>query len=686
MKLSIVVPVYNEQATIRECLRRVNRQLKQLVSRKLIDSYEIIVVNDGSSDNTSKVISSFAKSKAVSVFNLPKNQGKGAALRFGFEKCSGDIILTQDADLEYHPDYYSLILEPLLSSRAQVVYGTRIGHLPLNWRTLRTIPLPLHFIGNKLLSFLTRLLYQQQITDMETGYKAMTRKVYDAIYLTSRGFEIEVELTAKIINAGFQIHEVPIATTPRGYDEGKKITFIDAVWAVYYLILYSKTRFYPGLIGILSLGAVLRLAWLEERIQLDSHTVTTLFNLQSNQTDWLVRYQPWNLIVNFGQNMTDSYLFGYYMSGVTGWLLIFVSGRVGYLLMGRVGTLIMSLLVATSPALIDLGLESGAPSLLPLSLMILGWSLLEFIRSQHYFWLILFGVGIVTSLWLEPASIYPSILVYAWAFWHKRERITKARFMTPVLVILGLMVSNWPGINNLLSQPSMIRHHLRWFSSGEDFSWWVAVTDLMAYWSGLVGGYMIYGLTLVALGSSWAIYKFGFVRGHWPKKLILLLGLVVFVLEVFHLSSTGFISIWSMAVMLTTAYMLFKATRLDKLLGWTLVLIVLLGNFVSLSVHLQRNDINSVRQAHQALIQVYQSDNFVYYFQEGGDDCARSLKLLDSVNPNQSMVSIGLCTQESCPMSKLTRATFRLGQIQCQVVTLRTNELSSITDQGWNQL
>ena len=213
--LSIIVPVFNEQATVASLLT--------LVEDYLPPNSEIIVVNDGSKDATQTILHSFAR-PPFRLFNLPTNRGK--------------IFLIQDADLEYHPRFYRRLLKPITLGKSEVVFGSRLSRLPLNLTTLGTIPLPAHFIANKILSRLTSLLYHTQVTDMETCYKVFTRPVYQSLRLTKNGFDIEVELTAKILLSGFPIFEVPISTTPRDYHQGKKITWVDGLFAVAALFYY----------------------------------------------------------------------------------------------------------------------------------------------------------------------------------------------------------------------------------------------------------------------------------------------------------------------------------------------------------------------------------------------------------------------------------------------------------------
>lgn len=234
-KLSIIIPVYNEEKTLKKIIEKV----------KIVDlgeiKKEIIVVNDGSTDTTSKIVQVIGKKdKSIVVLSFENNQGKGAAVRAGIQKATGEYILIQDADLEYDPVFIPQLLQPVLEKKAMVVYGTRLKRLPHFGKEERTIQFFVHYLGNKTLSFITSALYGQWVTDMETGYKLFPKKAVDGLVLQARSFEFEPEITAKLLKKGYAVYEESITTNPRGYKEGKKLNTIrDGIKAFYTLLKYK---------------------------------------------------------------------------------------------------------------------------------------------------------------------------------------------------------------------------------------------------------------------------------------------------------------------------------------------------------------------------------------------------------------------------------------------------------------
>ncbi len=229
MKLSIIIPVFNEEKTIGKIIKKVAAVEMKNVSK------EIIVVDDGSSDKTLQNI----PKTGVVLIRHPVNMGKGAAVKSGIDVATGEYTIIQDADLEYDPNYIPQLLEPIFSKKAKVVYGTRLKRLPHLKQEEKTGRFLLHFIGNRFLSLVSSALYGTWITDMETCYKLFPTYAGKKLNLRSRRFDFEPEITAKLLKSGYKILEVPITTVPRDYNEGKKLrTFHDGAIALWTLIKY----------------------------------------------------------------------------------------------------------------------------------------------------------------------------------------------------------------------------------------------------------------------------------------------------------------------------------------------------------------------------------------------------------------------------------------------------------------
>jgi glycosyltransferase involved in cell wall biosynthesis len=223
MKLSVIIPVFNETRTIEQVIHQV---------AVLPFEKEILVVDDGSTDGTADKLDALRNGN-VRVFHHPKNLGKGAAIRTALSEAKGDIILFQDADLEYDPSDYPVLLEPIEKGIADVVYGTRLtGGRP------QRVHFFWHKVGNNVLTLVTNILYNSTLTDMETGYKVFRREVLESFPLRSNDFRIEPEVTAKVLKRKYRLYEVPIAYYGRSYAEGKKITWKDGIKALWALLKY----------------------------------------------------------------------------------------------------------------------------------------------------------------------------------------------------------------------------------------------------------------------------------------------------------------------------------------------------------------------------------------------------------------------------------------------------------------
>lgn len=260
MKLSVLIPCYNEQDTIREIVERVrdvevclavrdghrmhpdlSRGQDGLPSRhdgtvEVVLDKEIIIVDDGSQDGTRSILAELSCLPDVFIYYHEHNTGKGGAVRTAIKKASGDLMLVQDADLEYDPRDYPALLQPILEGRSKVVYGSRFLGGP------RKTMFFSHMLGNRLLTFSANILFDTILSDMETCYKVFTREVACQLQLNSRGWGFDPEITAKILRRGYRIYEVPISYTGREFSEGKKIRWRDGLTILWTLLKYRIVK------------------------------------------------------------------------------------------------------------------------------------------------------------------------------------------------------------------------------------------------------------------------------------------------------------------------------------------------------------------------------------------------------------------------------------------------------------
>ena len=228
MKLSIVIPVYNEKNFIREIVERV-----RIISLPDVEK-EIIIVDDFSTDGTRDILQRDLEPLVSKVIYREKNQGKGAALRAGFQQVSGDIVIIQDSDLEYNPAEYPKLIQPILENQADVVYGSRfIGSEP------HRVLYFWHYVGNKFLTLLSNMFTNLNLTDMETCYKVFRTEVLDSVKIEQNRFGFEPEITAKVSKGNWRIYEVGIAYFGRNYSEGKKINWKDGLQAIWCILRYN---------------------------------------------------------------------------------------------------------------------------------------------------------------------------------------------------------------------------------------------------------------------------------------------------------------------------------------------------------------------------------------------------------------------------------------------------------------
>ena len=230
MKLSIIIPVFNEVGTIQELLRRIENIELTKVKK------EVILVDDASTDGSREILKKL-KGKYVKIFH-DKNKGKGAALKSGIKIATGDFIIFQDADLEYNPNDYVKLLQPILENRANVTFGSRFTYQKLALFGSNRKMHPIHWIGNKFLTFVFNLLYNTSFTDVEPCYKMFKSNILKNTNINSNGFEYDIELMCKIVKKKYKIFQLPISYNIRTFDEGKKVNWKDGIVALITMIKY----------------------------------------------------------------------------------------------------------------------------------------------------------------------------------------------------------------------------------------------------------------------------------------------------------------------------------------------------------------------------------------------------------------------------------------------------------------
>lgn len=703
MKVSVVIPVFNEAKTIKSILHRVERSLNQLVIQKNtgIHDWQIIIVNDGSTDETKSILKKYRQPK-FQVINLKQNQGKGAALRAGFERVDGEIIITQDADLEYDPKYYFELLQPLITDNRDVVYGSRLGHLDLNLKTVTSIKLPLHFVSNKLLSWLTSALYGQKLTDMETGYKVFRKKVLDDINLTTNSFDIEVELTSKVIKSGYQIYEVPISTNPRGYDEGKKIGFKDGIQAIVQLIRYRLEAYHLAVLAILLLAFIMRFENFPNRYGLWSDQARDVFvGRVANET----RTPP--LIGSFSS--AGPFTFGpiwYYYSmlmdlspgnhmnywigmGLLSTLMTLGIMWLARQIIGRFASLAAGVLSAISLATIESSLGSSQHSLVPIMVTGMLVAMVAYIRHKRTLTLFLVGLFFSLAVNAHYQGIYliPLLAIFLLFNWPKLKDWLwfLLALLIPTLPMIWFDVTHkWWNLREIIDYYRFGQFRIyvpnRWLTYAGVF--WPD------YWSRVVGGGLVFAYFSMAAGAClfwWQLAK----RNLKKEMFLLVVGFfAAFVwFRFFRAERTyGYITFSIPFIFIIVAWVIDHLRKIDTILGVAVLGLFVFGSFSAVANNNHRNIYQVVKAFEEELDQqVPGSDYAIYDHQFTTSGCSISLSLIldDNNKSTNTGYPIGACTKGSCPPHGNKLVSGSTGGFECQLIDLSSLSQEDRKEFGW---
>lgn len=706
--VSVIIPVFNEQNTLQKVISQVQTYIKQVKTRQgkplNTKDYEVILVNDGSTDNTAKIAKNYQSKSNFQVFNFQKNRGKGFALRHGIKQAKGKFLIVQDADLEYHPKYFATVLKPLIQSQAQVVYGSRLSKLPLNLQNLSTIRMPLHFIANKFLSWFTNLLYRSQLTDMETGYKAVSADVIKPLNLVSTGFEIEVELTAKILQQNVTILEVPITTEPRNYQEGKKITALDGLKAVFYLLKYRFSYYHYAYPAIFIIALFTRF-----------YNFTHRYALWADQSrDALVgqvalaKLSP-PLIGSFSS--AGPFTFGpfwYYYSMLTAflfdshlgyWLLItFFSALtvplfiwLGHHLAGPKLGLIAGLLAAISPEHISSALAATQHSAVNITITLLFVVYFRFHQTKANTHLYLIGLilGLAINFHYQAIYLLPLFLVLIFLYQLNLESIWHlARgFILPFIPLLLFdLYHHWWNAKAIYQYLTVDQYNIyvpnRWLTY--TFDYWPQL------WSSLVGGLPPIGMFLMSATAILLVVRY--FQNRLDKRLIVLgytfLFAVIWYRYFRGLRFTGYVNFFFPFIIFFSSWLLYFLYQKHRLLGLTIIAITVLGSYLRFIDHSQPTNLHSsIQQVADSLPVQFPNRKFtIYDYGFHTPECSISLSLFLSHQNLDSEVGlpIGVCPAKSCPPQTSTLAIIPTQNSFCQVVSIMTQEPLQSTD--WVQV
>lgn len=648
MKLSVVIPVYNEEQFVGQLLHRVKKELQNLKSYKNtgIHDWEIIIVDDGSTDESVSIIKSFL-SDSIKLFQLPKNKGKGAALKEGFNRARGDMVLIQDADLEYNPIYYPELIKPIVLGETQIVYGTRLRHIPLNLKNLLSIRLPINFLTNKGLSAMASFLFGVHLTDMETGYKVLTKEVLETITVTSDNFDIDVEMTGQSAKHGFRIIEVDIDTIPRGYDEGKKIGVKDGFQAIGRVLSFRLDL----LLSILGVGSVAGLLhfWNFPRRYIFTELLWQTISLTDRQNSavapmirffvWLADFLPWIL--------TSYWL----ISGISIVMSSVVLIVLSWHFKGQRAAFITSLLSVTSLLLMQYHFEAAWQSLVVMLISVFFFSLYRLYKTQKLEWLslsaLLLGILFLTS------SITLVILLPVWFWFVKKYRLNDEYLalvqMSLVFPLLMSFLINYQTVFTWIKNiPQVFAKYIQFTEvlTGNH------LVDLGNYIATSVGGSFVIGASIFLVVFASNIYLAFKSDNRFHQLVVFQLVWLLLLMFLTPLNSI-YVAVLAPILIVLSAITLTFIWDQDEVLGGAVLVIVLLGNILSITENTQPlNKDWSLSIINQSLVANNQAESYqVFDYQAQPSVCSKSIQyvLFKQKQLRMGGTSIGACLEPDCP-------------------------------------
>lgn len=693
--LSVIVPVFNEERTVKSILSKV--------LNKLPPESEVVIVNDGSTDKTGPILKSFNKNKRVVVFDLKKNFGKGYAVRYGLKKAKGEVFLIQDADLEYDPADYKRLLKPIKQKKVQVVYGSRLANYPLSISTIKSIPLPLHFLANKLLTFFTNLLYGSHLTDMETCYKVFTRKVYKDITLTKNKFDFEVEITAKILLAGYNIQEISIKTTPRSYKEGKKITWKDGISALLSLIEFRLNYYLILAFGVTLLGVVVRFwnfsnrygLWSDQardaivgRISIVNRTLPLIGSFSSAGPFTFGPFWYWHSIL---MNLVFKTHMGYWIGmGIASVLMIIALLWMGKQICGRFMSIFAGLLGAVSLTQLQSSLNATQHSMVGVVTTFYLVVVILYIKhgkSSQLFW-VGFLLSFSMNFHYQTVYLMPMIIILLLA---KRPSIKGlfslglGLFIPFIPLLIFDLQHDWWNLEKVIDYYRFGQYRIyvpnRWLTYGGVY--WPT------YWAKTAGGFPIIAyITMTGVGLVF-IYKL-IRRQLKTSTLVFGLGFLASIVwfryfrgeryEGYAVYSQPFIYIF-------TAWLVNQLRKKYLLLGIIVASIIVLGSINILKDNFSyRNSYSDFMSLKTDLLENIPAQSYALYdrgFHTSGCSISLSLLLDDDKKSSSKGTAIGLCLKNQCLPEYPVITQVKAGGMNCTLVDLQNTSGNKLEKQNW---